>query len=199
LSLITHSGKLRARALRWALLAPLLLGLVCACSRAETPDVDVEGALVLSCTGDTLTLRAFAPEVKVDARASSGRIARGYAAEIHNVAASDTECRLVLPGGETSKDVELTRPNSTTVLVRVEEELPRWRLTCQPGPELAGGPPEFAVVGDSQGRNDVLALIVEHINQRDVDFVVHLGDMVPSGKEGEYRAFQDTMAELDCP
>jgi len=198
LSLMSHSGQMRARDLRWALLAPLLLGLVCACSRVEAPDVDVEGALVLSCTRDTLTLRAFAPEVKVDVRASSGRIARGYAAEIHNVA-SGTECRLVLPGGETSKGVKLTRPNSTTVLARVEEELPRWRLTCQPGPELTSGPPEFAVVGDSQGRNDVLALIVERINQREVEFVVHLGDMVPSGNEDEYRAFLDTMAELDCP
>jgi len=41
----------------------------------------------------------------------------------------------------------------------------------------------FAVVGDSQGRNQALAAIIEAINQADVNFVIHLGDMVPAGKK----------------
>lgn len=57
----------------------------------------------------------------------------------------------------------------------------------------------FAVVGDSQGRNQALAAIVEAINQADVNFVIHLGDMVPAGQEGQYRDFLDTMAALNCP
>jgi len=58
---------------------------------------------------------------------------------------------------------------------------------------------QFALIGDSQGRNEILAKIIGEINTKEIDFLIHLGDMVPSGHEQEYQDFFVAMQELQVP
>lgn len=65
--------------------------------------------------------------------------------------------------------------------------------------EYISKPFTFALVGDNQGNNDTLANIINEINQSTASFLIHLGDMVPSGAEWEYRDFIEIMSQLEIP
>jgi predicted phosphodiesterase len=60
-------------------------------------------------------------------------------------------------------------------------------------------PLTFAVLGDNQGNDDVLARIIDEINGTDASFLIHLGDLVPSGQEREYDSFLEVMTALEIP
>ena len=91
---------------------------------------------------------------------------------------------------EPELDYEVISPTTIAWRAKGPQELSIRTLT----PELT-----FAVVGDSQGRNQVLSLLIEEINAVGADFLIHLGDMTPAGGDDEYWAFLETMAKLQCP
>jgi|GEM_PF-882298 len=57
----------------------------------------------------------------------------------------------------------------------------------------------FAVVGDTQGNSQALGLIVDEINARSPDFVLHLGDTVPFPTEETVSTFAQNMSRLEMP
>jgi 3',5'-cyclic AMP phosphodiesterase CpdA len=56
----------------------------------------------------------------------------------------------------------------------------------------------FAVLGDSQGNNLVLDAVVEGMNNRSLDFVLHLGDTVPRATEGLLDTFVSHVSDLEA-
>jgi len=57
----------------------------------------------------------------------------------------------------------------------------------------------FAVMGDSQGNTPLLEVVVEAMNERQPDFVLHLGDTAPKALDGYLDMFVDAIDELDSP
>lgn len=55
----------------------------------------------------------------------------------------------------------------------------------------------FAVMGDSHGYNDILAEALRQVGG--CEFVVHCGDMAPSGQPSEFDSFQDTIGDVAIP
>ncbi|NYT11209.1 MAG: hypothetical protein GKC03_01500 [Methanomassiliicoccales archaeon] len=56
----------------------------------------------------------------------------------------------------------------------------------------------FAVMGDSQGNNLVLDAVVEEMNNRSIEFVLHLGDTVPRATEGLLDTFVSHVEGLEA-
>ncbi len=55
----------------------------------------------------------------------------------------------------------------------------------------------FVVIGDSQGHNNILQAIVETI--QDCEFVIHCGDITPSGRDTEFAAAEAVFNESAYP
>jgi hypothetical protein len=68
-----------------------------------------------------------------------------------------------------------------------------WRLT-RTTPAFT-----FAVMGDSHGNSRMLRLIAEEIGSRGPDFVIHLGDCVPTAKAPLFEKFLEDIGGLSMP
>jgi len=56
---------------------------------------------------------------------------------------------------------------------------------------------KFAVLGDSQGKNDVLSHILESLEG--CEFIIHCGDLTPSGADSEFKAVEETLNGSGVP
>ena len=156
----------------------LVILLLCVTIAAPSQaNIEVEGAKVHYGTADEVVLWAYSPTVSFKWTGGDARFILG------NVAPA----RLAV---EPELDYEVISPTTIAWRAKGPQELSIRTLT----PELT-----FAVVGDSQGRNQVLSLLIEEINAVGADFLIHLGDMTPAGGDDEYWAFLETMAKLQCP
>ena len=160
--------------------ATIVITIILLCLSISGPsqaNIELRGAKVHYATADEVVLWAYSPTVTFKWTGGDARFILG------NVAPS----RLAV---EPSLDFEVLSPTSIAWRAQGPQELSIRTLT----PQLT-----FALVGDSQGRNQVLGLLIEEINASGADFLIHLGDMVPSGQEDEYWAFLQTMEGLECP
>lgn len=178
----------------------LVLGLgagLMACSPAASKvTVTAEGAFEIPAQGSEIRLRAYRPDVEL---LLEWEEEGGGPVEIvvENMAAT-TEVELLSEGGpQWTGSAEATSPPACLTLS--VEGSGRQRLLLAPAAGGLSGEPFFALVGDSQGHNEVLAEIVQEVNEAGVDFMICLGDVVASGSEEEYIAFQETMQALECP
>ncbi len=57
----------------------------------------------------------------------------------------------------------------------------------------------FAVVGDSQGRAEVWTRVISAVNAARPAFLIHCGDMTPSGTDEQYRDFVEQARSLRMP
>jgi predicted phosphodiesterase len=138
--------------------------------------VEVEGGEVLSQTSDSLTVRCLGPEVAL--------ILKGFEGTV-----TFTNC---FPGSTLSGHDGAETREGTNVMCTVEG----------PSADLLLRAPEkdsfrFAVMGDSQGRNDILAEALEEAGG--CDFVIHCGDTTPSGQASEYDAFESVLRAAPMP
>ncbi len=60
-------------------------------------------------------------------------------------------------------------------------------------------PFQFAVLGDSRDGEKVYAYLIKRILERKPDFIIHLGDMVPSPRETEWQAFFEASKPITLP
>ncbi len=201
-----------------AILLGLTIGLSAGCHSPLPPQIDAKGAVIQSISGNEACLRAFAPTVELKL-AWQGPGARNFKVSVENMSGFGTEIKSVTLD---EQPVDLSRGKSGLIIesetsisssdagakIPVEQLIFKkpaqgtYTLVLKPKAESvepAVTPIRFAVIGDSQGRNSILAKVVEGINTEDIDFLVHLGDMVPSGKQSEYDTFFETMAELKHP
>ncbi len=181
----------------WLVLIILLAGMPVILSCAGGPaavEIAADGALVLPSRGKEIRLRAYRPDVEI-ALAWEGEKGGPVQVVIENIIPSSEVKVLPEPGRQAAScSVEPAGPASLLLSLKGGG---RQRLQLRPSAKEGG--PFFAVFGDSQGHNEVLAEIIKAVNAHEVDFLICLGDMVASGTEEEYRAFQETMAGSNCP
>ena len=138
--------------------------------------VSVEGGIVLSETTDQLTIRCLSPEVSLKAEGFSGRITFSNC-----FAASQLE------GHQGAVD-----RNGTVLSFDTLDDSGNYRLIAPAKTEFS-----FAVMGDSQGHNNILA---KGLNMTDgCDFVIHCGDQTPSGRSEEFAAVESTLNSSGVP
>jgi predicted phosphodiesterase len=138
--------------------------------------VSVEGGIVLSKTSDQLIIRCLSPEVALKAGGFSGRVTF-----INSFVGSELE----------GHDGPVVR-NGTAISFETLDDSGDYRLIAHGRTDFS-----FAVVGDSQGHNDVLAKGLNMTNG--CDFVVHCGDLTPSGRSEEFAAVEATLNSSGVP
>lgn len=176
----------------------LLLFMMISCSDREAAvEIEAVGAVVLSNQGGTARVRSYSPEITLTVEQQEAN--SPIVIQVENIPTKLVDAMVI--NDENKEEMLIT----TEIISPTELKL---QLVGGTGPqtikifwrgELLSEPLTFAVLGDSQGNNDVLAHIVESINDSPAAFVVHLGDMVPSGQEREYQDFLATMEQLEIP
>jgi predicted phosphodiesterase len=186
------------RLARFALVALLVLVVCLPGCKEDYPDpqLQVEGGLVQSMTRDSVIVKAISPTVRMDLqRDSSDR--RAFTITVLNVRADDVSVRVPgsdPPGAEPKLEVKKLSSVSTELLVK--RGAGSIILETKPDqPDLM----RFAVIGDTQGRNYIFSSMVPLINDSGADFLVHLGDMTPSGAAAEFQAFDAALQALEVP
>ncbi len=136
----------------------------------------VEGAALIEETEDTLNVRCLSPEVRVSLNGFSGRV-------------EFTNC---FKGAELEGFTGETVRENATLTVEVARGTDELRLVA-PQTEAF----RFAVLGDSQGHNDMLSQILA--SAQDCEFVIHCGDLTPSSSDSEFAALMETLNASDIP
>jgi len=139
-------------------------------------DVSVEGGHVLHQDADLLTVRCLSPEVSVRLNGFSGQV-------------EFTNCFV---DAQVLGHEEDAVKNGTRISLFVSEDVKELNLTVPRRQSF-----RFAVLGDSQGKNDVLAQILASL--KGCEFVIHCGDLTPSGAESEFEAVQETLDSAGVP
>jgi predicted phosphodiesterase len=137
---------------------------------------EVEGGAIIFESADQLTIRCLSPDMKLDTNGFSGRVT------MYN---SFPDC--VLQG----YDGEVTR-NGTVLSFDLDGGKGEYRLVAPEKQDFS-----FAVMGDSQGHNDI---IEEALNMTTgCDFVIHCGDLTPSGGRYEFAAVNQALNTSEVP
>jgi predicted phosphodiesterase len=142
----------------------------------SSSSVDVSGGIVADQSEDSLTVWCYSPCVDLELYGYEGEVVlRNCIAEpeVHGADSAErignTSFRFYASGDEVS----------ATVDPPVKDEF------------------TFAVMGDSQGHNEVLGVILSELEG--CDFAFLCGDLTPSGRESEFAAFQATINESAVP
>ena len=138
--------------------------------------VKAVGGDILSQTSDTLTVRCLGPEVALTLNGFEGEV-------------TFTNC---FPNSTLSGDYDTVTRDGSNISCTVQGPQTELRLTAQTHESF-----KFAVIGDSQGQNGILAEALDHVDG--CEFVLHLGDMTPSGQPSEYDAFESTLRAVTIP
>lgn len=143
-------------------------------STDKVPEVD--GGAVIFESADQLTIRCLSPDMKLDTNGFSGRV---------------TICNSFPDSVLQGYEGEVAR-NGTVLSFALDGGKGEYRLGAPEKREFS-----FAVMGDSQGHNDILE---EALNMTTgCDFVIHCGDLTPSGGPYEFAAVEDTLNASGVP
>lgn len=138
--------------------------------------VEAEGGDILTRTSDAITVRCRGPEVTLSLDNFEGEV-------------TFTNC---FPNSTlTGHDGSVTATGSD-VSCQVDGSETELRLSVEAKASF-----KFAVMGDSQGYNDILAEALGQVGG--CEFVIHCGDMTPSGQPSEYESFQTTIGTVAVP
>jgi len=154
------------------LLAAYTLGFIL---RTE-PTLAVDGGVVLSNSDHEVSIWCWRPNVTVDLRDFEGQVIL-------------TNCMVgsTIEGAPDTTQVEGTSAS----------------FSCDGDPlSVSLVPPSkseftYAVMGDSQGRNDILSAILPHL--KGCEFALLCGDLTPSGTDAQLAAVQDVLSASPVP
>ncbi len=146
-----------------------------ATSLPQASTVDVEGGIVLSRSSSELAIRCTSPSLKITLERFSGKVILMNCA--NGAIIEGTKCE----NGTLKFDVKTDAKKTYEVRAPCDNET------------------TFAVLGDSQGNNHVLAKALDSINGKNAEFIIHCGDLTPSGRAGEYDAFEATINGSKAP
>jgi predicted phosphodiesterase len=139
-------------------------------------DCSVNGGHILSQEDGSIRVRCLSPDVSLHLNNFSGTI-------------EFTNC---FPDAQVEGyDGEVVR-NGTRLSFSVSDDTEELKLTV-PDKESF----KFAVLGDGQGKNDILARILDSLDG--CDFVIHCGDLTPSGADSEFRAVEEVLNASGVP
>jgi len=139
-------------------------------------DCSVEGGHILSLSDSNIRVRCLSPDVTLHLDGFAGTV------EFTNCF-QDAQVQ--------GCDAEIVR-NGTRVSLSVSDDTEELRLTV---PDKVSF--KFAVLGDSQGKNDTLAQILESLDG--IDFIIHCGDLTPSGADSEFKAVEEALNASGIP
>jgi hypothetical protein len=185
----------------WTVLAILVLAAgLSGCKDLPDPKLSVTGGLAQSVTRDSAVVKALSTTLRVDLeRDPSDR--RTFTISVLNIRADAVsievhgpEAGSNRPGAEPVMETKRLSPTSMEVLVKRGSG----RIILETTPQETE-PLRFAVIGDTQGRNNVFSSMVPLINESEAEFLVHLGDMTPSGASREFEAFDEALSALGVP
>lgn len=172
---MTHTPDVRT----WAIVA------VAACSAVILAGIglpmlrdsaEAEGGDILVQTSDSLIVRCSGPEVVLRPGGFEGEV-------------TFTNC---LPNSTLSGHDGAATWAGTNVTCRVAGPDAELRLSAKTKETY-----RFAVMGDSHGNSVVLAEALAHV--AGCEFIIHCGDMTPSGQPSEYDAFEASMRSVPVP
>ena len=156
-------------------------------------EVFVEGGHILDMSPGQVIVRADTPHVNVSVVVPHGAILSSQLLTIHNLAGERIQLTALVPV------VRVIRNGATTVqlvLPLLSSGIHQFSVSTPP---LQENEVTIAVLGDSQGFSEALSIIAEDINHRAVDFVLHLGDITPSGQFTQYAAAAAVLENLQIP
>lgn len=165
---------------RTALLAAVLAAAVLLAAYAGLwlyrDEVSVEGGIVLATGDGLLEVRCLAPEVSLSLRGFEGQVV----------------FRNAFPGSGVEGFGGTVERSGTNISFLVAGGRADYRLVAPAKSDFS-----FAVVGDSQGHNEILAQALDMAGG--VDFVIHCGDLTPSGRDTEYAATEFALNASSAP
>ncbi|MFX1563285.1 MAG: metallophosphoesterase family protein, partial [Promethearchaeota archaeon] len=157
------------------------------------PDMTVDGGHILDISPGQITLRADTPQLNLTILVPNGVILSSQILIIHNLAFERINLASFPLG------TQVFRNEATTVqlvLPPLPSGVHHFSINTQ---SLQENEVTIAVLGDSQGFNEAFSTIVDEINQGEYDFVIHLGDITPSGEYEQYTAAASTIDDLQTP
>jgi len=142
----------------------------------DNSSASASGAAILSEIGDHLTVRCLSPDVTVRLNGFHGIVEFTNCFRDAQVQGFDgpTERKNATISGhvaEGTQELTIIAPQKTSF--------------------------KFAVVGDSQGKNDFLATIVSSAD--DCEFILHCGDITPSSRRSEFAAASEALNASNIP
>ena len=156
-------------------------------------EVSIQGGHLLDAVPGHITCRADAPTLNLTFTVPLNALLTTQLLTIHNVA-SDRILLTTFPVG-----TRLIQSTATTLYLMLPP-LPSGvhEVSLQTQTVRENGI-TVAVFGDSQGFDEALATIVADVNQREVDFALHLGDITPSGHLSQYASAASALNDLTVP
>jgi predicted phosphodiesterase len=138
--------------------------------------ISVDGGAILQESNNSVTVRCLSPDVTLKTSDFRGVITFTNAFQGSEVQGLD---------GSISR-------NGTTISFKAPGGTATYRLVAPTKTQF-----KFAVIGDSQGHNDILERAIE--TMAGVDFVIHCGDLTPTGTGTEYSAAEETLNLSSAP
>lgn len=138
--------------------------------------VEASGGDVLARTRDAVVVRCLGPDVALTLDGFEGAV-------------TFTNC---FPNSTLSGNDGPVTAAGSNVSCWVDGSRTELKLSAE-----TKGPFRFAVMGDSQGYNDILAEALEQVGG--CEFIIHCGDMTPSGQPSEYDSFLATLGPVAIP
>ncbi len=138
--------------------------------------VEAEGGDVLTRTSDSIVVRCSGPEVILSLDNFDGRV-------------TFTNC---FPNSTLTGCDGPTSAEGSNMSCEVDGSKTELRLSAQEKVSF-----KFAVMGDSQGYNDILEAALEKVDG--CEFVIHCGDVTTSGQASEYDSFEKTLRTVTVP
>ncbi len=147
------------------------------CLENSEYSLDVDGGLVLEENASKIVIRSYSPRTEIEIQGFKGDIL------VRNCN-DDSEVKGIGDSYDmSSTNVSLEIDNKDKQDIEIET------------PEKDGF--KFAVVGDTQGMNHIFKDAVKQM--KDIDFLIHLGDLTVSGKEEGYNSVQAVMDSTGFP
>lgn len=143
----------------------------------SSSSLSVAGGIITSQSDESLTIWCYQPELEIKLNGYDGEIL------IRNCVSGS-----VITGAESA----VFEDNTTIRIPALGAE-----GTVKVTPPVRNGGFRFALMGDSQGRNDILASILKRLDG--CDFAIICGDLTPSGRPSEFVPFQEALNASRVP
>lgn len=163
----------------WAVVSVLAGGVMVLAGLGLTmlsDSVDAEGGDILAQTSDSIIIRCLGPDVTLSVDNFDGTV-------------TFTNC---FPNSTLTGCASWTTGEGSNISCEVDGSKTTLHLSAPTKESF-----KFAVMGDSQGYNAVLAAALEQVGG--CEFVIHCGDMTASGQPSEYDSFERTLRNVSVP
>ncbi|MFO7991387.1 MAG: metallophosphoesterase [Thermoplasmata archaeon] len=145
------------------------------CSEYPDLSLEVQGGIVLEESNDEVVIRSYSPDMEIHLEGFKGNILL-------------TNCH-----GESEISGAAPSIQGTDITLKIDSE-EKHKINVN-APEKADF--NFALIGDTQGMDHIFEDAVK--SMEDIEFLIHLGDITPSGKRDEFKRALNVMNSTKFP